>query len=278
MFLLTTAALAGFSANSLLTRAALGADRLDAASFTAVRLATGAAMLALILRLRAAGPRTGGSWPSAAALAGYAIFFTLAYRHIGAGVGALVLFGSVQITMIGTGLVRGERPRRVDWLGLLLALAGLCVFAIPGAAAPPLAGAALMVLAGVSWGVYSLAGARSRDPLGDTAGNFQRASLIGLTFLFLHAPFRLILSAQGLVLAAVSGSLASGVAYTVWYAALPALAAWRAAVVQLLVPVVTALAAIALLHEAPSARLAGATLLVAAGVGLTIWPARPRHD
>jgi drug/metabolite transporter (DMT)-like permease len=277
VFWLAGAALIGFSANSLLTRAALGAGRIDPASFTALRLAAGAATLAVLIGTRQRARDDRGSWSSAAALAGYAIFFTLAYTRIGAGVGALVLFGSVQVTMIGVGLARGERPERLDWLGLLLAAAGLLVFALPGATAPDPAGTLLMVLAGLSWGAYSLAGRRSRDPLGATAGNFLRACAFGpLAFVALAgaAPH---ITAGGAGLAAASGSLASGVGYTLWYAALPSLAAWRAAVIQLVVPVLTAVAASVLLSELISLRLAAATALVALGVGLTIWSSqRPR--
>jgi drug/metabolite transporter (DMT)-like permease len=271
----TACALVGFAANSLLTRAALGTGRLDAASFTCVRLLTGAVTLLLLTRLIRRPVREGGSLRSAAALAGYAVFFTLAYSRIGAGIGALVLFGSVQITMIGTGLVRGERPRRLDWVGLAIAVTGLVVLTRPGATAPDPVGALLMGAAGACWGAYSLAGRGSRDPLGATAGNFLRACVAGLVFLAVSWG-AIHLTSTGLWLATASGALASGVGYTLWYAALPALSAWRAAVVQLLVPVATALAATVLLDEALTTRLAVSTLCIAAGVGITIWPSRAR--
>jgi drug/metabolite transporter (DMT)-like permease len=269
---LTAAALIGFAGNSLLTRGALGTGRLDAASFTAVRILTGALTLALLARLRGrSSTQEHGSWTSAAALAGYAIAFTLAYGRIGASVGALVLFGSVQITMIGTGLVRGERPARIDWAGVALAVAGLLVFTVPGVDAPDPIGTALMALAGACWGAYSIAGRGNRDPLGATAGNFALALLpcvifAGVSFNTWH------ITPSGLWLAALSGSIASGVAYTLWYSALPSLPSWRAGVVQLVVPVLTALAAAALLGESISSRLVLATALVAAGVLLTILP------
>ncbi len=273
--LLTTAALVGFSANSLLTRAALGAGAIDAPSFTLIRLFTGAVTLAILVRLgnqRVAHenkPGARGSWVAALALAGYAVAFTVAYTRIGAAVGALLLFGAVQVTMTGTGLVRGERPRQVDWIGVGLALAGLVILTLPGASAPDLLGAVLMLVAGACWGVYSLLGRASRDPLGTTAGNFARASLLALIALAAALPAA-VLSWRGAWLAAASGSLASGVGYTFWYAALPALAAWRAALLQLLVPVVTALAAALWLGELISTRLLAATALVIAGVALTI--------
>lgn len=278
VWVLTAAAMVGFSANSLLTRSALGAGLIDPASFTTVRLVTGAITLYLLVRLRRPPAEISrGSWASAVALAGYAVLFTLAYTRIGAGVGALVLFGAVQLTMIGTGLVRGERPDRIDWLGLAIAFAGLVVLTLPGAAAPDVIGSILMATAGACWGVYSLAGRGNRDPLGATAGNFLRASAVGILFLAASsASNALHATPAGLLLATASGSLASGVGYTLWYAALPSLAAWRAAIVQLTVPIATAIAATAILGEALSTRLVIAAALVAAGVWLTAWPSAHR--
>lgn len=269
ILLLTTAALAGFSANSLLTRAALGAGAIDAPSFTLIRLISGAITLAVLLRLRANSAGGRGSWPAALALAGYAVAFTVAYTRIGAAVGALLLFGAVQVTMTGTGIAKGERPKRLDWLGVVLAIAGLVVLTLPGASAPDWLGALLMLAAGACWGVYSLIGRTSRDPLATTAGNFVRASVLTLVALAATLPAA-HLSWRGVLLATASGSLASGVGYTFWYAALPALAAWRAALLQLLVPVVTALAATWWLGESISSRLLAATTLVIVGVWLTI--------
>jgi len=201
-------------------------------------------------------------------LAGYAVFFTVAYTRIGASVGALILFGSVQLTMIGTGLVRGERPRQIDWIGLALAAAGLLVFTLPGVTAPDLIGSALMAEAGICWGAYSLLGRRRRDPIGATAGNFLRASLVGAIFLGVWLRW-LHVTPHGVLLAVASGSLASGVGYTLWYAVLPSLAAWRAAILQLIVPVLTALAATVLLHEPLSSRVIISTVLIIGGVALT---------
>jgi drug/metabolite transporter (DMT)-like permease len=267
--LLTAAALICFVANSLLTRGALGQGLLDAPAFTVIRLATGAVALALLLRVRRTRPVEGGSWTSAAALAGYAIAFTLAYIRIEAGAGALLLFGAVQVTMIATGLARGERPLGRDWLGLALASAGLIWLTAPGAAAPDLAGAGLMVVAGASWGVYSILGRGSRDALSGTAGNFWRAAVIATVALgLLHDPGTI--TWPGVLLATLSGAIASGVGYTLWYLALPALTAWRAALIQLPVPILTALAAVALLGESLTARLLVATALVCGGVGLSL--------
>ncbi len=274
--LLTAGALIGFSANSLLTRAALGAGEIDAATFTGVRLLAGAVTLALLAHRQAPAARLARRWTSPLALAGYAILFTLAYDRIGASVGALVLFGSVQVTMVGAAFARGDRPTRTDWLGLLCATAGLLVLTIPGASAPNLTGTGLMAAAGACWGAYSIAGRSATHALAETAWNFRYAAALGAVFVAasvttLHA------TAAGIVLACASGALASGVAYTLWYAALPALGSLRAAVVQLLVPILTGAAAALLLGEVISARLLLAGILVGVGVWLTVWSGRPQR-
>jgi drug/metabolite transporter (DMT)-like permease len=269
--LFTVAALVCFAANSLLTRGALGHGLLDAPTFTIVRLATGALMLAILLRARRAPPTQSGTWISALALAGYAVAFTLAYTRISAGVGALLLFGAVQVTMIATGLVLGERPLARDWLGLLLAIGGLAWMTSPGAAGVDAAGAALMIVAGASWGAYSIIGRGSRDPLAATAGNFWRGTILGAVTLGVLVDTGSF-TWTGTLLAASSGAIASGVGYTFWYSALPALTAWRAALVQLPVPVLTALAAIPILGETFTTRLLVATTLVCGGVALTLLP------
>lgn len=271
--LLTVLALVGFAANSLLCRAALagGGRLIDAASFTGVRLLSGALVLGLLLRARG-GRYQGGSWGSALALFAYAAGFSLAYVRIPAGVGALLLFGCVQATMLGTGLVRGERPRALEWVGLLLALSGLVGLTAPGATAPDFVGAALMAGAGVAWGIYSLRGRGSTNPLAATARNF-----------LLTVPMALVLSAvsvgvqgaphatvRGVVLAVTSGALASGVGYSLWYAALPHLTATRAAIVQLSVPVLAATGGVVLLGEQVTARVVGAGSALLCGVLLAL--------
>ena len=273
---MTAAALVGFASNSLLTRAALATHELDPATFTLVRVLAGAVTLVLLVALRGRPPSERGSWPSAAALAAYAIFFTLAYGRIAASVGALVLFGAVQTTMTGVGLVRGERPTPIDWLGVVLAIVGLLVFTVPGATAPDPIGLTFMALAGACWGVYSLAGQRARDPLAATAGNFVRALAPVVLFAAVSMSSRHV-TTPGVLLAVASGSLASGIAYTIWYAALPGLAAWRAAIVQTGTPLLTALAAVAFLGESFSPRLLVAAALVIGGVLLTVLPALHRR-
>ena len=268
-----------FAANSLLTRGALDRHLIDAPSFTLIRLIGGAVMLALLLAVRRAasfgpaepdGPdRERGSWSSALALAGYAVAFTLAYVSIGAGVGALLLFGAVQVTMIGTGFARGDRPLGRDWFGLALAMAGIVWLTVPGASAPDFMGAALMLVAGACWGVYSIAGRGSRDPLAATSGNFWRASILAIVALGVLAS-RGGFTTRGALFAVASGALASGVGYTLWYSALPALGAWRASLVQLTVPILTGFAAVLLLGEAVSTRLVIAGVLVTTGVWITL--------
>jgi drug/metabolite transporter (DMT)-like permease len=275
VFALVVATLVCFSANSLLTRAALDGGRLDWPSFTLLRLVSGTLILMVLVRARSSPPADRGSWLSGGALVGYAIAFTYAYTRIGAAAGALLLFGAVQVTMIGTGLVRGERPSPLDWLGVLLAVAGLVVLTRPGSLQPDALGAALMIVAGVCWGVYSLVGRRSRDPLGATAGNFVRAAILAAAALVWLLGGRHI-TPSGVGLAVASGAIASGLGYTIWYTALPLLAAWRAAVVQLIVPVLTAFAAVVLLGESATPRLVLSGLCITAGVGLTVVPAARR--
>ena len=270
---LTSLTMIAFAANSLLTRGALGHDLIDAPSFTIIRLVAGAVMLFILASLRSGGSgksiRSAGSWISALALAGYAVGFTLAYVRIGAGAGALLLFGAVQATMIGVGVIKGERPHVRDWLGLTLAMAGLVWLTIPGASAPDLLGAALMIFAGACWGAYSIAGRRSRDPLATTSGNFWRGAIIGAVALgALVVPDRI--TTNGVLLATISGAVTSGLGYAVWYSVIPALGPWRAALVQLTVPVLTGLGAALLLGESITLRLVIAGVLVTAGVGLSL--------
>jgi drug/metabolite transporter (DMT)-like permease len=266
-------ALVGFAANSLLTRGALDRALIDAPSFTIIRVAAGAITLALLVRLRGTRGSEHGSWAGGFALAAYAVTFTLAYTRIGAAVGALLLFGAVQVTMTAFGLTRGERPRHLDWLGVVLAAGGVVYLAAPGLEAPSFGGSLLMAGAGLSWGLYSVAGRLSRDPLAQTAGNFWRATPIVVAALGAFVSPASATTA-GWLLAAASGALASGVGYTLWYAALPHLAAWRAALLQLMVPVVTAALAALTLGESLSTRLVLATGLVTAGVLVTARPAR----
>ena len=264
---LTLAALLGFAANSLLCRLALAPRLLDAASFTSVRLASGALALALLVRGRAA--PGANSAVSALALFAYAAAFSFAYLRIGAAAGALLLFGAVQLTMLLSALGAGERPRPGEWLGLALASAGLVALLLPGLSAPDPGGAALMVAAGIAWGLYSLRGRGSVAPLATTAANFA-GSVVPALALSLVSLGKLHVTAAGVALAATSGAATSGLAYSLWYAALPALGATRAALVQLAVPVITALGAVLLLGEALTPRLVACGSVVLGGIAVAL--------
>ncbi|NBB93534.1 MAG: EamA family transporter [Gammaproteobacteria bacterium] len=246
--LLCVAALVAFAANSIFTRAALAGTSIDAVSFTAVRLVSGALVLWLIVLLRAAGAEGRGSWASALALFGYAIAFSLAYRSLTAATGALLLFGAVQVTMISWGLVRGERLSAVQWAGILLAVAGLVGLLLPGLSPPPIGAAGLMLAAGFSWGVYTLRAKGAGDPTRVTAANFGRAALPGVAVALAFGG-NLSWDGLGLALAVASGALASGMGYAIWYAALKQIGTHTAAVSQLSVPVMTAIAGVVLLAE-----------------------------
>jgi drug/metabolite transporter (DMT)-like permease len=262
-------ALLCFAANSVLCRMALRVSHIDPASFTTIRLAAGAATLSLLVHIgrRAAMPR--GSWLAALMLLVYAIPFSFAYVGLTAGTGALLLFGAVQVVMLAAGFVAGERIDRRLIAGWLLAVVGLVLLLLPGVTAPPTREAVLMLIAGVAWGYYSLQGRGSRDALGDTAGNFVRAlpgalAISALLFAQRHV------DTQGVLLAALSGGVASGLGYAAWYTALPRLGAIAAANAQLAVPVIAALAGVALFGEPVSTRLALASVLVLGGTALAV--------
>ena len=268
--LYTSLAMVAFASNSLLNRLALGRESIDAVSYTTIRLTSGALALWLIASLKKnnTGPKVRGGWLSASMLFLYAIAFSFAYLNLSAGTGALILFGTVQLTMVLAALRSGERPQLLEWLGLLLASSGLVYLVIPGLQAPSLVGSALMTLAGTAWGVYSLLGRGSSSPLADTAGNFLRAvPLIVLVRLILLNDLHLTVS--GILLAVLSGAIASGVGYVIWYTALAGLTATRAAIVQLSVPVLAAWGGVALLSEDVSLRLILAGILILGGIALT---------
>ncbi|HET7203419.1 MAG TPA: DMT family transporter [Steroidobacteraceae bacterium] len=276
---LTSAAMVAFACNSLLCRLALRDTAIDPASFTSIRLVAGAVALWLIVRLRHRGDTraTGGDWTSAVALFAYAAAFSFAYVSLPASTGALLLFGAVQATMIGQGLRAGETFSAPRLAGLLLALGGLVGLLAPGWSAPPMGGALLMLAAGVAWGWYSLRGKRrGGDPTAATAGNFLRAAPLALALSMLvslghHGPD---IDAAGVAYAVLSGALASGVGYAVWYTALPSMRATTAATVQLSVPVLTAIAGIALLDEPLTLRLLLASAAILGGIALVIRRAR----
>lgn len=271
---LTLLALLAFAANSILCRLAFERSDIDAASFTAIRLASGALMLGLLVARRPVA-RIGGDWPSAVALFTYAAAFSFAYVALDTGVGALLLFGAVQVTMLAAGLRAGERLDARQSAGLALALGGLAYLLWPGLAAPPLGSALLMLAAGVAWGAYSLRGRGSRDPLAATAGNFLRAAPLGLGLALLALP-GLEPDPVGAGYAVLSGALASGAGYAVWYAALRGLASTHAATVQLSVPLIAAAGGIVLLDEPLTWRLVFAAVAILGGIALGVMRRRAR--
>lgn len=271
---LTLAALAAFAGNSLLCRAALADPLIDPASFTLVRLAAGAAMLLALMAWRGRRARaadSGRAWFSAAMLFAYAAGFSFAYVSLTAATGALILFGAVQLTMFGLGLWRGERPGGWQWTGTLIAAAGLAWLLSPGLTAPALGPALLMALAGAAWGIYSLLGRGSRDPVAGTTVNFVRSLPFAL-LLVLPMLGRLELGWAGVGYAVASGALTSALGYVLWYAVLPQLSRIRAATVQLAVPVLVAVAGVVLLGEAITPRLLLAGALTLGGIALTLRP------
>lgn len=270
-FALTTFALVCFALNSILCRMALAAGEIDAASFTLVRLVSGAAVLATLLALnrKTLSAAKSGNWSSAFFLFAYAIAFSFAYLGLTAATGALILFGFVQLTMLGVSIVRGERPRVFEFVGLIVAASGLTYLVFPGLSSPPFISSLLMAAAGMAWGFYTLRGKGSEDPLADTAGNFVRSVPM---IVVAAIPFLIgaKLSARGVLLAVVSGAVASGIGYAVWYSALRYHSATRAGVLQLSVPLLAAIGGVLLLGEIADIRLAIAGALILGGIGITI--------
>ncbi len=269
---LTVVAMLAFATNSLLCRAALAGGHADAASFTAIRLGSGAIVLGFLVRARESpSPGVRPGWGSALALFVYALAFSLAYLRIAAGVGALLMFAAVQLTMIGAGLRAGERPQALEWIGLASSVAGLVVLTRPGLARPDLMGASLMLAAGVAWGLYSLRGRRSPDAVAANARSFARAVPLALgasaLLALVGAPH---LTPAGGMLAVASGALASGLGYAVWYAALRGHTATSAAIVQLSVPPLAAAGGVLVLGESFSARLLVASVLILGGIALAV--------
>lgn len=266
---LTALTMAAFAGNSLLCRVALRNTGIDAASFTAIRLVSGAASLWLVSRLRGSARDGRGNWRSALALFAYAACFSFAYLSLPAATGALLLFGAVQATMIGHGLWSGERLHAPRVVGLVVALGGLVGLVLPGLSAPPLFGSALMLGAGIAWGVYSLRGRGAGDATRKTAGNFLRAVPLAAVLVVVTNGKR-HLDPAGAGYAVASGAAASGMGYAIWYAVLPRLKATTAATVQLSVPVIAAAGGIAFLGESLSLRLVLASIAILGGIGLVL--------
>jgi drug/metabolite transporter (DMT)-like permease len=275
--LLTAAAMVAFAANSVLARLAFATAGAEPLSYTGIRLAAGAITLALLLALRRQSLRPAGSWTGAAALFGYAILFSIAYILLGAGTGALILFASVQIGILGWAIYKGDRPGAIEWLGFFVAFAGLVYLVSPGVVAPPPLGALLMLAAGLCWAAYTLIGRGSVSPLADTAGNFIRSSPIAAVMIVAGAMTHGV-SPGAALYAVASGALASGIGYAVWYAVLPALSRTRAAIVQLTVPAIAAAGGVVFIGEALSLRLVVATVAIVGGVALALVTASRRRQ
>jgi len=258
--------MAAFAANSLLCRIALTQTDTDPAGFTMIRMFAGAITLGMIVLLRKGTLRNTGSWPGAFSLLTYAVAFSFAYVKLAAGTGALLLFGSVQATMIITGLYQGEHFRLAQWIGLLTAFGGLIILVAPGIHAPDPFSALLMATAGIAWGIYSLLGRKQGDPLAATAGNFLRAA----PFSLLLVPLAGSVDLQGATFAVVSGAISSGVGYAIWYGILPSLKATQAASVQLTVPVIASSAAVLILGENLTFNLIIASVAILGGIALVI--------
>ncbi len=275
IIILTTLAMIAFAGNSLLCRAALKHTAIDAASFTSIRLISGALILWLVVNISRKTQTGRGNWLSALALFAYAAGFSFAYVSLPAATGALLLFGAVQATMIGHGIRVGERLHGLQLVGLVLALAGLVGLLLPGLfSAPPVTGSVLMLGAGVAWGIYSLRGKKiGGDPTRVTAGNFLRAVPVAAALSLLMMD-RTSLDSAGVGYAVASGALASGIGYSIWYTALPVLKAAKAATVQLSVPVIAALGGIVFLGEPLTMRLIFSSVAILGGIALVILEKR----
>jgi drug/metabolite transporter (DMT)-like permease len=273
---LTALAMTAFAANSLLCRLALAHTTIDAASFTSIRIVSGAVVLGIIVWAKGDTIAGAGSWPSALALFAYAAGFSFAYVSLSAATGTLLLFGAVQTTMIGVGLWKGERMQAVQLLGLLLAVGGLVGLLLPGLSAPPWLASMSMIFAGIAWGIYSLRAKGADNPTHTTAGNFMRAAPFAAALSLLSLP-QLSLDGAGCAYAVASGALASGLGYAIWYAALRGLKATTAATVQLSVPVIASLGGVLFLAESITFRLLVAAAAILGGIALIVLsPSRHR--
>jgi drug/metabolite transporter (DMT)-like permease len=277
--LFTSFALIAFAANSVLNRLALGGNTIDASSYVAIRLISGALTLALMqgfnkndfsLIKNAFKQSSISTYLPAFFLFSYGITFSFAYRSLNSGTGAFILFGTVQITMLSNALIKGERPHFSEWLGLLTAIGGLIYLILPGLSAPDPFGALLMFIAGLSWAYYTLKGRGVADPLEATALNFVRSVpmiLVVVVFTIDQAH----ISTEGFLYALISGAITSGVGYAVWYAALKGLTTTQAAILQLFVPIIAAVGGIVFLSESLTTRLIYTGLLILGGVALALF-------
>jgi len=270
LFLLTALTMLAFAANSILNRMALAGGMIGPAGFALVRVVSGAVTLAVLVwaQDRRWADLTEVSWKSAGALALYVLGFSHAYMWLGTGIGALILFGGVQVTMFAGALLVGERPGRYRWAGAVMAFAGLVVLLAPSADTPSISGAVLMTVAAVGWGVYSLYGRRVKRPLQATAANFLLVTPVAL-LAWVAVPDTVAITGAGVGLAILSGAVMSGLGYALWYSILPRLAVSSAAIAQLTVPVIATAGGLLLLAERPGPGFLVSSALVLGGVALT---------
>jgi drug/metabolite transporter (DMT)-like permease len=269
--LLTATALIAFAANSVLCKMALGENAIDASSFTIIRLLSGAIVLAIVLKIRKNGTTITkkGSWFSSSMLFLYAITFSFAYISLDTGTGALIMFGAVQITMISISIINGNRLHLSEWIGVVIAFLGFVYLILPGVNAPSPTGFVLMLIAGSAWGIYSLNGKGSKNPIMDTAYNFIRTLpflVVLLIFVFKNINY----TNEGILLAVISGGLTSGIGYAIWYLALGGLSAVQAAVVQLFVPVIAAFGGVIFIYEKLTFRLGIASFMILGGILIVV--------
>lgn len=275
-FVLTSLVMFAFAMNSLLCREALASNAIGVVEFTLARLISGAAVLGFLVSIQSGWRNISGNWLSSFSLFGYAACFSFAYVTLDAGTGALLLFGAVQISMISWGVLQGESLTALKWLGVGSAFAGLVWFVLPSVEAPPVTGAALMIVAGVCWGVYSLRGRYAQNATAETAGNFLRTvPLVAVLYIFASDNSGSA-TALGWALAIASGALASGLGYALWYFVLPGLTAATSATVQLSVPILASVGGVVLLGEAISIRLAVASTVVLGGIFVFINSGREK--
>jgi len=266
-FLLTALALLAFAANSVLCKLALGTTAIDAASFTMIRLLSGAFALILILKVQRKPISTSKrkNWLSGVMLFLYAITFSYAYNSLDTGTGALILFGAVQITIIAHSIILGNKLHMLEWFGALISFTGFIYLMQPGVSSPSLVGFLLMSTAGIAWGIYTVRGQRSKSPLPDTTFNFLK-TIPFIVILWIISSKNTHFTIEGVLLAIVSGGITSGIGYTIWYMAIRGLSSIQTAVVQLLVPVIAAFGGVLFISEIITLRLTISSLLILGGV------------
>ncbi len=271
IIILTGLALIAFAANSVLCRLALGNEAIDASSFTVIRLLSGTIVLFLIISItgNTTGTFTKGSWTASFMLFLYAVTFSYAYISLDTGTGALILFGSVQITMILLSLISGTRLHITEWAGVVIAFIGFTYLILPGITTPSVIGFLLMTIAGIAWGIYTLKGRGSKSPLTDTAYNFLRTTPL-VVLLAIYTINNINYSSEGIVLALLSGGVTSGIGYTIWYIALGGLSSTQAAVLQLSVPVIAALGGVIFVSEAITFRFIISAAMVLGGILMVV--------